>query len=151
MAVSAKQFGPHQLGLYSATADRRVDWLNDTIKVTLHTVTYVPNQDTHDFFDDATNELATAGGYTAGGVTLAGKTLTYDAASNEVRLDANDVSWTNATFTARYAVIWKDTAGAASTDPLIGYVDFGADQSPAGITFTIAWDATSGVLRTTVA
>jgi hypothetical protein len=70
------------------------------------------------------------------------KTTTYDSATNETRLDANDVSWTSATFTARYAVIWSNTAGASSTtDPVLGYIDFGADQSPAGVTFSISFDA----------
>lgn len=144
MAVSAKWYGQAGVGQWSATAARRVDWVTDTIKVTLHTSTYTPNQDTHVFASDLTNELTTAGGYTAGGVTLAGKTDTYDSATNESRLDANDVSWTGATFTARYAAIWKDT-GTAATSPLIGWVDFGADQSPAGVTFSIVWDATGAV------
>ena len=47
--------------------------MTDTIKCTLHTVTYSFAQDTDDFFNDATNELSTAGGYTAGGVTLGTK------------------------------------------------------------------------------
>lgn len=114
----------------------------------MHTATYTPNQDTDDFFNDATNELSTAGGYTAGGVALASKTTTYDSATNETRLDAADVSWTSATFTARYAVIWSNTAGASTTDPVLGYIDFGADQSPAGVTFSISFDST-GVLKIT--
>lgn len=129
----------------SATADRRVDWVGDTIQCSLHTVTYTPDQDVHDFFNDATNEI-TGTGYTAGGVSLGSKTLTYDTATNQVRLDAVDASWTGATFTARYAVIWKDTAGASTTDPLLSYVDFGADESVASGTFSVVWDAT-GVLR----
>jgi hypothetical protein len=46
-------------------------------------------------------------------------------------------------------VIWKDT-GSAATSPLLGYVDFGADETSSG-TFTLQWDATDGVLRAVVA
>jgi hypothetical protein len=125
-----------------------VDWAADTIKCSLHTVTYVPDQDANDFFNDATNEI-TGTGYTAGGVALGSKTVTYDTGTNQVRLDAADASWSGATFTARIAVNYKDTAGASSTDPLLTYVDFGADESVASGTFSIVWDAT-GVARVDV-
>jgi hypothetical protein len=151
MAVTAKWYGQGALGLFSATAARRVDWVNDDVRVSLHTATYTPDQDTHDFFNDATNELTTAGGYTAGGAALAGKSVTYTAGTNIVALLASATTWATATFTCRYAVVWVNTAGASSTDPLLGYVDFGADQSPAGIDFVINWHATEGVLKATVA
>ena len=60
-------------------------------------------------------------------------------------LDADDVVWANATITARYAAIYKDT-GIATTSPLIGWVDFGADQSASGGNFTIQWSP-NGILR----
>ncbi len=120
---------------WSATAARRIDFLTDTIKVSLHTATYAPNQDTHQFFSDLTNEVIGTG-YTAGGVALAAKTLTYDATTDEIRLDANDPTWTTATISGiRYAVFYKDTA-VATTSPLMGYVDLGAQSVTAG-TFTI--------------
>jgi len=150
MAATAKWFGLGAQGQWSTTAARRVDWTTDTIKVSLHTVTWTPNQDTNDFWDDATNEIAAGSGYTAGGVTLGTKSLTYDTATNTVRLDAADAVWTfSASKTMRYAAVYKDT-GTPSTSPLMGYVDFGADESSSG-TFTIQWDATDGVLRAVVA
>lgn len=148
MAVTANWYGNALLGQWSATAARRVDWVTDTIKTSLHTSTYTPNQDTDDFFNDASNEI-TGTGYTAGGVTLAGKTATYDSASNETRLDANDAQWTTATFTARRAVTYKDT-GTSTTSPVMGWVDFGGDESVSSGTFTIQWDST-GVLKVTAA
>lgn len=147
MAVSAKWFGNALTGQYGNTAARRVDWTADTIKVALCSSSYTPNQDTHDFFDDVTNELAATGGYTSGGATIASPTVTYDSASNEIRLDAADTAWTSASFTARYAVIYKST-GVASTSPLLGYVDFGGDETVSSGTFTIVWDST-GVLKIT--
>lgn len=146
MAATSKWYGLAGRDQWGATSADRVDWVNDTIKVSLHTSTYSPNQDTDQYFTSATNELATAGGYTAGGAALTGKTLTYDGPSNTVRLKASDSTWSTATFTARIAVIRKDT-GTGSTSHLLGWVDFGADQSPAGVNFTISWDATDGVLR----
>jgi len=146
LAVTAKWFGLSLKGQWNTTAGNRIDFLTDTIKNSLHTVTFVPDQDAHDFFNDATNEISGTG-YTAGGVTLGSKTLTYDTATNETRLDAADSSWTTASFTARIAVVYKDT-GTGSTSPLMGYVDFGGDETVASGTFTIQWDAT-GVMKVT--
>lgn len=128
--------------------NKEVDWDTDTIKVALTTSTYTPNQDTHDYFNDVTNEV-TGTGYTAGGNTLASKTITYDDANNVIVLDAADTTWASSTITARYAIVYAST-GTASTSPLIGYVDFGSDQSSTNGNFTITWDST-GIVRVTVA
>jgi hypothetical protein len=128
--------------------NKEVDWDTDTIKVALTTSTYTPNQDTHDYFNDVTNEVSGTG-YTAGGNTLASKTITYDDANNVIVLDAADTTWGSSTITARYAVVYAST-GTASTSPLIGYVDFGSDQSSTNGNFTITWDST-GIVRVTVA
>jgi hypothetical protein len=146
VAVTAFWFGEALLGQFSSTSARRVDWDADTIKVSLHTSTYTPNQDTHNFYDDLTNEVANGNGYTTGGQAITTSAPTYDTASNTVRLDATDPSWTSASFTARYAVIYKDT-GVAGTSPLLGYVDFGGNETVTSGTFTIQWDSTDGVLR----
>lgn len=135
MAVTAKMYGLAQQSFASGS----INWGSDTIKVALCTSTYTPNQDTHDFFDDVTNEVSGTG-YTAGGATLASKTNTYTTATNTQTLDAADTSWSTSTITARYAVIYKST-GTASTSPLIAYVDFGADVSSTAATFSITWDA----------
>jgi hypothetical protein len=147
MAVTAFWYGNAVTGLVGTTAGRRINWTGDTIKVSLHTSTYTPNQDTHTFISpDLTNEIANTGDYVAGGVTLAGKTANYTAGTNTVALDANDVTWTGVTFTARYAVISDTTPGTAATNPLLGYVDFGADQTVNSGNFTITW-AVDGVLK----
>jgi hypothetical protein len=151
MAVTAKQFGEAVYGQYSATAARRIDWVGDTIKVTLHTATYTPDQDAHNFYDDLTNELSTGGGYTSGGLALTNKTLVYDSTTNRTRLKADPSVWTSATFGPfRIAVVRKDT-GTAGTSPLLTWVDFGADAQVANGTFTITWDATDGVFYHAVA
>jgi hypothetical protein len=113
-----------------------------TWKLALATTTYTPNLDTHDFFDDLTNELATANGYTAGGVTLTGVALTYDTATDQVRLDWNDPSWTfTSSVTWRYGIAYIDTAGASSTDPLMLLLDWGSSQTVSG-SYSVVLDAT---------
>lgn len=113
-----------------------------TWKLALATATYTPNRDTHDFYNDLTNELATANGYTAGGVTLTGVALAYDTTSDQVRLDFNDPTWTfSADVTFRYGVAYIDTAGASSTDPLMLLLDWGSSQTVSGV-YTITVDST---------
>jgi len=121
-----------------------LDTGGDTIKVALCTSTYTPNIDTHDYFDDITNEVVGTG-YTAGGATLANQATTVDTTDDEGVFDADDVAWTTSTLTARYAIIYKST-GTSSTSPLIGYIDFSSDKSSVTGTFTIQWNA-EGILN----
>jgi hypothetical protein len=146
MAVTAFWYGN---GLKHTMSD--AVWTSDTIKVAMTTSSYTPDQDTHEFFSSVTNELSTGNGYTSGGATLGSKTLTYDTATNQVRLDAADTVWTasGTLGPARRAVIYKST-GTASTSPLLGWVDFGTDVSATDAAYTITWDST-GVLRATAA
>lgn len=117
-----------------------IDMDGDTFKLSLHTSTYTPNQDTHDYRDDLTNELASGNGYTTGGVVLASLALTYDAATNQVRFDVADPSWTfTASKTWRWGVISKIRGGAASADELLAYLDPGADVTANG-TYSIQID-----------
>lgn len=111
-----------------------IDLDGATWKLALATATYTPDRDVHDFYNDLTNELGTASGYTAGGVTLTGVAITYDSASDQVRLDFNDPSWTfSASVTWRYGVAYIDTAGASSTDPLMLLLDWGTSQTVSGV------------------
>lgn len=129
--------------------NKEVDFDTDTIKVALLTSSYTPDQDAHDYFNDVSSYEVTGTGYTTGGATLASKTATYDSANNVVILDAADTTWSSSTITARYAVVY-DSTGTAGTSALIGYVDFGSDQSSTNGNFTITWDST-GIVRITVA
>lgn len=129
--------------------NKEVDFDSDTIKVALVSSSYTPNQDTHDYWNDVSAYEVTGTGYTTGGATLASKTVTYDSANNVIILDAADVTWSSSTITARYAVVY-DSTGTSSTSALIGYVDFGSDQSSTNGNFTITWDST-GIVRVTVA
>lgn len=136
MAVTAKWYG---LGL-QALANKEVDWNSDAIKVMLCTSTYVPNQDTHAYKTDVTNEV-TGTGYTAGGGALQNLSTSYTAGTNTLVLNADDISWANSTIVARYAVVYDSTPATDATRPLLGYVDFGQDVSTTAGTFSIVWDA----------
>jgi len=121
-----------------------VDLTNDTIKLSLHTSTYTPDIDLDEFYDDVDNEVGASGTYSAGGATLS-VTVSTDDTDNEGVFDATDVSFTTATITARYAIIYKST-GTASTSPLVLYIDFATDQSSTAGTFSIAF-AAEGILN----
>lgn len=129
-------------------AQGAIDLDTDTFKIMLTTSTYTPNQDTHDFRDDVTNEV-TGTGYTAGGATLTGVAVTYDAASNEVRISWADPTWASSTITARTAVIYKSRGGAATADELVAFCTNDADVSSTAGTFTV--DLPSPTLRITAA
>lgn len=200
MAVSGKFYG----AALKSAFNKEIDADSDTLKVMLCSSSYTPNLDTHDYKNDVTNELATAGGYTQTGASLTSVTMVWTAANSwataranstvyaagqYVRpatgngylymaavggtsagsiptyptvigqtvtdggvtwvcvgtgafvLDAADVSWSGATFTARYAVIYDSTPATDATRPLIGLIDFGADVSPVAAAFTLTWAA----------
>lgn len=117
-----------------------IDLDTDTIKVMLVTSSYAPNVDTHTKRSDVTNEV-TGTGYSAGGSALANKTVTADTVDDEGVFDADDLSWSSSTITARAAVLYKSRGGASTADELICYVDFGSDISSTGGTFTITWNS----------
>lgn len=122
-----------------------IDLDTDTIKVMLVTSSYTPDQDTHTKRSDVTNEVAGTG-YSVGGAVLANKTVTVDNTDNEGVFDADDLSWSTATITARGAVLYKSRGGAASADELLCYFDFGSNITSTAGTFLITW-ASEGILN----
>lgn len=66
---------------------------SDTLKVTLHSSSYVPSLDSHAYVSDLTNELAASGGYSTGGVTLGSVTVTYTAANSWGTSRANSTAY----------------------------------------------------------
>lgn len=144
MAITVTWFGQGAVNLMKGN----IDMDSDAFKASLHTSSYSPNIDTHDFFDDCTNELSTAAGYTAGGKALSGMAVSYDAASDQARWDLDDISWTvtGAGFTFRHCVIRKSRGGAASADELLCWIDMGADVAVSAGTYTLQIDA-AGLLN----
>lgn len=121
----------------NATSTLNVDLDADTIKLILLTASYTPTQATHATRSDlGANEATGGSGYPAGGFTLASKTQGLTSLTNN--WDAADISQaiTGGPFAFRYGAYYKSNGGTASGDPLIGFVDFGA-QSVTDATITI--------------
>ncbi|GAG07920.1 unnamed protein product, partial [marine sediment metagenome] len=85
-----------------------------------------------------TGEISTTGtGYTpAGGKTLTNVTPTVDGTVGITDF-SQPVSWTNATITARGALIYNDTNG----DRAVMVLNFGGDKTATAGTFTIDFPA----------
>ena len=126
MSMSVKWYGKGALHVVR----QDVNLLTATLKATLHTSSYTPNRDTHEFRSDLTNEVANGSGYTTGGVRITTPALSYDGTSHQVRFDFDDLAWTfTAAVTFRYLVLQNVRGGASSADELLGLVDYGADQT----------------------
>lgn len=138
MAITVNWYGQGLLYLLDTPADME----GVTVKLALVTDAYTPNRDTHDFWDDVSaSELANGNGYSTGGVTLTNMAWSYDAASDQVRLDFDDPSWTfTAAKTWRYGVVYIDTGGASSTDPVIGLLTWDSNQT-VSTAYTLTIDA----------
>jgi hypothetical protein len=112
----------------------QIDFDTDTFRRSLHTSAYSENKDTHDFFDDVTNEV-TGTGYTAGGAVVTA-TVTLDTATDRLDIVFGSTTWPSSTITARKSVVRKARGGAASADELIFVNEFAADVVTAAGTFT---------------
>ena len=124
--------------------NKEIDFLTDDLAVILtDTTPYVPNQDTHDFGSDITNEVVEANGYLAG-LDGTGELLTSKTHANTLNasiFDAANPVWTaaGAGFSARIAVFVDVATAVAATDPLLCWMDFGqAETASGGGTFTIS-------------
>lgn len=146
MAVTAKLYG----AFIAAVLNKEADLSSDTIKAMVCSSSYTPDQDTHAYKDDVTDELSGAG-YPSGGFTVTGVTVSYDSGSNTVKVDGDDISESGVTLSAaRYLVLYDATPGSDATRPLIGWVDFDGDQSVSNADFDVVWSA-SGIATVTVA
>ena len=114
------------------------DTTADRFKVMLVTSSYTPTFGTHDFKSEVTNEVSGTG-YDAGGKSLSSVTLTQSGGT--ITFDAADLTWASSTITARGAVVYDDSL---TNDPLICYIDFGADKSSSAGDFVLTFNA-SGI------
>jgi hypothetical protein len=139
--MTAKLYGDFLVSLSKGYHDLSTD----SIKGMLCTSSYSPNQDTHDFKDDVTNEVS-GDGYDAGGKALSGVSVTYNSTDNQMEMAANDLEWAASTITdARYLVLYNDSTGVSNeTKRLIGYVNFEANKSSSSSTFKIEF--TDGIV-----
>lgn len=132
------------LGLHT-----QIDFDTDTLKLMLLTSAWTPDASVQ--YRSGLSQEASGSGYTAGGATVTGVTAGWNAGGKFNYITANNVAWAGLGATFRYAVLYKST-GNAATDPLILYIDFATNQSPAGGTFTVQWAATAdgGMIKFTV-
>lgn len=115
----------------------QVQPLADTLRVALVTDAYVADKDAHAFFADITHEVSGTG-YTAGGKALTSVALSQDNANDRAALLADNVVWPVSAFTARAAVLYKDS-GNPATSPLLAYMNFGGDHTVSGEDFNLEW------------
>lgn len=130
-------YTPYKSRLLGSGSLHLPDWDADVIKVDLvDTADYTVNIATHDAHDDVTGAgiVATA--------TLASVAIASGA------VDAADTTFTSVSGDQSEAlVIWEDTAGASSTDPLLVYFDTfssGMPVTPNGGNIVVVWHA-SGI------
>jgi hypothetical protein len=116
-----------------------VDMEGDTIKVALLSGSHSFTATHNTWSEVSANELASGNGYTTGGAALGNKAVTQAATT---KFDADDTSWTSASFTTSHAVIYDDTLGS---DDLIASIDFGGAQTISSGTFKIEWH-TDGII-----
>ena len=93
----------------------------------------------------STNEVSASGSYSAGGGSLTNVTPTTSGTT--ALTDFADITFTNATITARGALIYNDTA---SGDPSVVVLDFGSDKSSTAGDFQIVFptaDASNAIIR----
>ncbi len=124
-------------------ASKGIDFANDVFKIILMASGFTFDKDTHHGYADVSgSELGTANGYTAGGNTLAGVSVTEDDVD-----DRTEVTWSNTSWVASGgsigpspgAIVYDDTVTTPQADAIVGYIDFGGDQTQAdGGTATIS-------------
>ena len=112
----------------------------DTFKIALFDSDATLGASTTDYStsEEITNTSGTA--YTAGGATLTNVTPT--SSSTTAYTDFDDVSWTDASFTANGALIYDTTTGTGSgTTDAVAVIAFGGDKTATSGTFTIQFPA----------
>ena len=112
--------------------DEQHDLVADTIKIALFTSSASLGASTTAY--STSNEISGTG-YSAGGVALSSKVVT--TSSTTAYFDADDPTWTGASFTARGALIYNST----NSDKAIAVLDFGGDFTVSGGTFKIVFPA----------
>ncbi len=148
-------FNSYKCDLLTGAVSLSADAALGLIKVILVSASWTPDIDVHTRYRDVsahevsvTGPIATA--YVAGGQAVsASQTFTVDTTDDEGVWDSGaDITWASSTITARYLVLVKVRSAGLSkeNDNLIGYIDFGSNQSSSNGNFTIQW-AAEGILN----
>ncbi|MEZ0366821.1 hypothetical protein ACAG26_24410 [Mycobacterium sp. pUA109] len=141
MSVTATLYG----GFLKSLGNKQINLNSDTFMVMLLSSSYTPS-DTHQYQSDVSSYEITGTGYTAGGATIASTATSY--ASDVLTFTGGNVSWGSSSISAAYAVVYDSTPGAAASNPLVGYVNFGGTISDTSGTFEVTWNA-SGIATIT--
>ena len=126
-----------------ALATKQIDFANDIFTIILMKSGFTFNKDTHHGYADVSaSELGTGYGYTAGGQSLAGVAVTENDDTDKTEITWNNSSWTatgGSIGPMAGAIIFDNTPTTPQADPILGYIDFGEDQTePSGGVFTVA-------------
>ena len=115
----------------------------DTFKLSLYTSSSTINNASTTVYTTS-DEVADSGSYAAGRGSLANQAVSTDGTTAIV--DFDDLSFTSATITARYALIYNSTA----SNKAVCVLDFGTDQTSTSGTFTIQFPsagASTAIIR----
>lgn len=118
------------------------DFTTHTFKMALYTSSATLGAATTAY--SATNEISGTG-YSAGGQALDNPTVTLSGTT--AFIDFDDETWTNATITARGALIYNDTVAG---DPAVAVFDFGSDKTSTAGDFVVQFptaDASNAIVR----
>lgn len=118
-----------------ALATKQIDFANDTFKIILMADGFTFDKDAHHGYADVSaSELVNGNGYTTGGNSLSGVTVTEDDTDDRTEVTWNNTSWTasgGSIGPTPGAIIYDDTPAAPQADPIVGYIDFGGNQTQA--------------------
>ena len=115
----------------------------DTFKLSLYTSSSTINNASTTIYTTS-DEVADSGSYAAGGGSLANQAVSTDGTTAIV--DFDDLSFTSASITARYALIYNST----DSNKAVCVLDFGSDQTSTSGTFTIQFPsagASTAIIR----
>ena len=115
----------------------------DTFKLSLYTSSSTINNASTTVYTTS-DEVADSGSYAAGGGSLANQAVSTDGTTAIV--DFDDLSFTSATITARYALIYN----SSDSNKAVCVLDFGTDQTSTSGTFTIQFPsagASTAIIR----
>ena len=107
------------------TVSGQIDFSADLFKVLLVSDAYKPDKEMHSKRDDIGGAEASGQGYQAGGNRVSVK-IKNDVQNDRIDISLGGTSWEGSTIDARGAVYYK-SRGAAGSDELIAYIDFGRD------------------------
>ena len=141
MAINQAMCTSFKIALLNGEMDFSGD-TSQTFKVALYTNAATLSAATTAY---ATTNEVTGTNYVAGGNTL---TISASPASTGTTafLDFADTTWTDATITARGALIYK----VGGTNPAVAVLDFGADKTSTAGDFQVQFptaDATNAIVR----